>query len=106
MKGVVVVDDHAMSNWVQQDQAVLSMLVASLSKEVLYLTLGHATSHSLLKEIENAFVSVTRAHSLGLFTQLQELCQGDCDTPDLNHGLYPANSLFRGVNLINWARVF
>lgn len=58
------------------------MIVALITEEVLYLALGHSTSLSLWKEIDTAFGSVTRARSLGLRTQLQELCQGGTTTTE------------------------
>nr|GMD66010.1 uncharacterized protein LOC109153500 [Ipomoea batatas] len=58
-------EDPAVAAWVPQDQVVLSMLVASLSEEVLYLALGHTTSRSLLQEIETAFGPRRRVSGYG-----------------------------------------
>lgn len=45
--------------WIQQDQAILSMVVASFSDEVMYIALGLSTSRMLSKAIENALGSDT-----------------------------------------------
>ncbi|XP_019155026.1 PREDICTED: uncharacterized protein LOC109151881 [Ipomoea nil] len=71
------VDRTAVLVWEQQDQAILSMLVASLSEEVMYLAVGQATSRQVWLSIEGAFGSSTRARALGLLSQLQGLRQGD-----------------------------
>ncbi|XP_019197858.1 PREDICTED: uncharacterized protein LOC109191678 [Ipomoea nil] len=63
--------------WVQQDQSILSMLISSMSEEVLYLAIGHSTSRAVWSAIETALGSSSSARSLSLLTQLQSLQQGD-----------------------------
>ncbi|XP_019189249.1 PREDICTED: uncharacterized protein LOC109183638 [Ipomoea nil] len=50
--GVISVDNSAVLVWEQQDQAILSMLVASLSEEVMYLIVGYSTSRQVWQAIE------------------------------------------------------
>ncbi|XP_019156913.1 PREDICTED: uncharacterized protein LOC109153500 [Ipomoea nil] len=71
---------HAL--WIQQDQSILSMLFSSLAEEVLYLAIGHSTSRSLWTAVETALGSSSRARSLSLLTQLQNLRQGDSSPSD------------------------
>ncbi|XP_019179907.1 PREDICTED: uncharacterized protein LOC109175113 [Ipomoea nil] len=63
--------------WIQQDQSILSMLISSMTEEVLYLAIGHSTSRAVWVAVETASGSVSRSLSLSLLSQLQGLQQGD-----------------------------
>ncbi|XP_019173915.1 PREDICTED: uncharacterized protein LOC109169487 [Ipomoea nil] len=63
--------------WVQQDQSILSMLILSLAEEVMYLAIGHTTSKFVWVAVETALGSFSRARSLSLLSQLQNLRQED-----------------------------
>nr|GMD60572.1 uncharacterized protein LOC109153445 [Ipomoea batatas] len=63
--------------WMQQDQSILSMLVASLSEEVMYLAVGRTTAREVWCSIEAALGSSTRARCLNPLAQFQSLRQGD-----------------------------
>ncbi|XP_019172912.1 PREDICTED: uncharacterized protein LOC109168353 [Ipomoea nil] len=65
------------AQWIQQDQSILSMIILSLAEEVLYLAIGHSTSRAVWLAVETALGSASRARSLSLLTQLQNLRQGD-----------------------------
>ncbi|CAH9135790.1 unnamed protein product, partial [Cuscuta epithymum] len=69
--------DPTYSTWVTQDQSILSMLISSLSEEIMPLAIGHSTARDVWVAIERALASQTRARSLSLLTQFQSLRQGD-----------------------------
>lgn len=58
----------------------LSILISSMSNEVMYVVAWHAMSHALWQTIKHAFSSTSMAHSLSLLSQLQSLRQGDSTT--------------------------
>lgn len=62
--------------WIQQDQAILSMIISSLSEEVMHLAVGRGTSKAVWNSIERALASSSRARALNLLSQLQGLRQG------------------------------
>ncbi|XP_019160064.1 PREDICTED: uncharacterized protein LOC109156680 [Ipomoea nil] len=68
--------------WMRQDQALLSMLVSSLSDEVMPIAVGRRTSHALWKAIVQTLSSSSRARALNLLGQLQGLDQGDSSVAD------------------------
>ena len=70
------------ATWVRQDQAVLSMLISSLSPEVMHLAVGCPTSQALWQSLEQALASSTRAHTLHLLSQFQTIQQGDSSIAD------------------------
>lgn len=55
----------------------MSILIASLSEEVLYLIVGLSSSREVCHAVEGAFGSATLARALSLLSQLQALRQGD-----------------------------
>ncbi|XP_019157724.1 PREDICTED: uncharacterized protein LOC109154371 [Ipomoea nil] len=63
--------------WEQQDQSILSLLISSMSDEVLYLAVGRSTSHEVWTSVTAALDSLTRASCLNLLAQFQSLRQGD-----------------------------
>ncbi|XP_019173872.1 PREDICTED: uncharacterized protein LOC109169444 [Ipomoea nil] len=67
----------AHGQWIQQDQSILSLLISSLSEEVMYLAVGKTTSRDFWTLIETALASSTRARCLNLLGRLQALRQGD-----------------------------
>ena len=50
--------------WVQYDQVILSMLIASLSKPILAQVLGYSTSRALWLSLECMFTSQSRAREM------------------------------------------
>ena len=50
--------------WVQYDQVILSMLIASLSKPILAQVLGYSTSRALWLSLERMFTSQSRAREM------------------------------------------
>ncbi|XP_019156860.1 PREDICTED: uncharacterized protein LOC109153445 [Ipomoea nil] len=63
--------------WVQQDQAIFSLLISSLADEVMYLAVGRNTSREVWLSVTAALGSSTRARCLNLIAQFQSLRQGD-----------------------------
>ncbi|XP_019159223.1 PREDICTED: uncharacterized protein LOC109155949 [Ipomoea nil] len=63
--------------WIQQDQYILSLLISSLSDEVMYLAVGRDTSRAVWTSVTSALGSSTRARCLNLLAKFQSLCQGD-----------------------------
>lgn len=72
----------AYTPWFRQDQSVLSMLILSLSPEVLHLAIGCPTSRSLWTAIEQALASTSQARVLHLLGQLHSIQQGDSSIAD------------------------
>jgi hypothetical protein len=68
--------------WMRQDQALLSMLVSSLSDEVMPIAVGRRTSRALWEAIIQTLSSSSRARALNLLGQLQGLDQGDSSVAD------------------------
>ncbi|XP_019154326.1 PREDICTED: uncharacterized protein LOC109150804 [Ipomoea nil] len=62
---------------IQQDQSILSLLISSLSDEVMYLAVDRTTSREVWQSITAALGSSTRARCLNLLAQFQSLRQGD-----------------------------
>ncbi|XP_019179223.1 PREDICTED: uncharacterized protein LOC109174441 [Ipomoea nil] len=56
--------------WVRQYQAFLSMLMSSLSDEVMPLAIGHHTSRAVWTAVTSALASSSRSRSLNLLGQL------------------------------------
>ncbi|XP_019157587.1 PREDICTED: uncharacterized protein LOC109154202 [Ipomoea nil] len=63
--------------WVKQDQALLSLLISSLSDEVMHLAVGKTTSRAVWESIGAALGSSTRARCLSLLGQFHSLRQGN-----------------------------
>lgn len=63
--------------WIQQDQSILSLLISSLSDEVIYLDVGRNTSRDILLSITTTLDSSTCARCLNLLGQFQSLYQGN-----------------------------
>lgn len=57
--------------WVQQDQAILSMIISSMYEEVMHLAIGQ--TRGVWQSIEKALASSSRTCSLNLLSQLQSL---------------------------------
>ncbi|XP_019178802.1 PREDICTED: uncharacterized protein LOC109173934 [Ipomoea nil] len=55
-------ENPAYGVWVQQDASILSLLISSLSEEVMYLALGQATSLGVWMAAETALGSATQFH--------------------------------------------
>ncbi|XP_019152193.1 PREDICTED: uncharacterized protein LOC109148906 [Ipomoea nil] len=63
--------------WVKQDQSLLSLLISSLSDEVMYLAVGKTTSREVWESIGTAPGCSTRARCLSLLGQFHALWQGN-----------------------------
>lgn len=61
---------------------MLSMLIYSLSPEVMHLAIGCATSKALWSDVEQALASTSHTRILHLLGQLQSLQQGDSSITD------------------------
>ncbi|XP_019155725.1 PREDICTED: uncharacterized protein LOC109152480 [Ipomoea nil] len=72
----------AFSVWTQQDQSILSLLISSLSEEVMYLAVGRSTAREVWCSIETALGSSTRIRCLNLLGQFQALRQGEMSTAE------------------------
>ncbi|XP_019160486.1 PREDICTED: uncharacterized protein LOC109157061 [Ipomoea nil] len=68
--------------WVRQDQALLSMLMSSLSDEVMPLTIGHRTNRAIWTAVVGALASFSRSRGLNLLGQLKTLDQGNMSAAD------------------------
>ncbi|XP_019184415.1 PREDICTED: uncharacterized protein LOC109179374 [Ipomoea nil] len=68
--------------WVKQDQTLLSLLISSLSDEVMHLAVGQTTSKVVWDSINTALASSTRAKCLGLLGQFHALRQGGSNTAE------------------------
>ncbi|XP_019167805.1 PREDICTED: uncharacterized protein LOC109163511 [Ipomoea nil] len=71
------IPNPAYAFWIQQDQAILSLLVSSLADEVMYLAVGRNTSREVWLSVTAALGSSTSARCLNLIAQFQSLRQGD-----------------------------
>ncbi|XP_019173252.1 PREDICTED: uncharacterized protein LOC109168725 [Ipomoea nil] len=76
------VSSAARSAWLRQDKVVLSLLISSLSDEMMHLAIGKTSSRHLWVAIEQVLGSTTRARALRLVGELQGLRQGDASIPD------------------------
>jgi len=63
--------------WKQQDQLILSVLLSSLSMEVLHLIVGCQSSYSAWRTLEHALASTSNSRIIQLHGSLQDLRQGD-----------------------------
>ncbi|XP_019161865.1 PREDICTED: uncharacterized protein LOC109158410 [Ipomoea nil] len=62
--------------WIQQDQAILSTIVSSLSDKVMHLAVGKETSREVWEAIAATYASSTPARCLSLLGLFQTLRQG------------------------------
>lgn len=63
--------------WIQQDQAILSAVVSSMTVEVLGMVLFASTSREAWTTLESSFASQSTARSMQIRTQLGALRKGD-----------------------------
>ncbi|XP_019158229.1 PREDICTED: chromatin target of PRMT1 protein-like [Ipomoea nil] len=68
--------------WRRQDKAVLSLLISSLSDEMLPLAVGQPTSCKLWLAIEQELGSAMRSRAVRLLSELQRLSQGASSVSD------------------------
>ncbi|XP_019177891.1 PREDICTED: uncharacterized protein LOC109173090 [Ipomoea nil] len=68
--------------WIEQDASILSLLISSISEEVMYLTLGQTTSREVWLATETALGSSSQVRCLNLMGQFQSLRQGDASTQE------------------------
>ncbi|XP_019181953.1 PREDICTED: uncharacterized protein LOC109177099 [Ipomoea nil] len=80
--GVSTTENPAYATWVQQDASILSLLISSLSKEVMYLALGQTTARGVWTAAETALGSSTQVRYLNLLGQIQSLRQSDSSTSE------------------------
>ncbi|XP_019155032.1 PREDICTED: uncharacterized protein LOC109151886 [Ipomoea nil] len=75
-------ENPAYAAWVQQDASILSLLISSLSEEVMYLALRQTTARGVWTVAETALGSSTQVRCLNLLGQIQSLRQGDSSTSE------------------------
>lgn len=63
--------------WTQQDQTIMSMLISSLTEDVLPLIVGTTTSREVWNVLEQALVSPSNTRILNLHFRLQNLFQNE-----------------------------
>jgi len=63
--------------WKQEDQLILSVLLSSLSIEVLHLVVGSQSSCSAWGTLKRALASTSNSRIMQLHSSLQDLRQGD-----------------------------
>ncbi|XP_019190237.1 PREDICTED: uncharacterized protein LOC109184667 [Ipomoea nil] len=81
-EGVLPLPNPAYHPWVRQDHTLFSMLMSSMSDEVMSLAIGHHTSRALWTAFTSALASTFRSRSSNLFGQLQTLKQGAASVTD------------------------
>ncbi|GAA0167911.1 transmembrane signal receptor [Lithospermum erythrorhizon] len=69
--------EAAFSVWYQRDQLVMSILISSLSEEVMAIPIGHTTARGIWLAIETSLASHSLSRSLQLQAALHELRQND-----------------------------
>ncbi|XP_019171106.1 PREDICTED: uncharacterized protein LOC109166673 [Ipomoea nil] len=74
--------NSAYEAWIEQDISILSLLISSISEEVMYLTLGQTTSRAVWLAAETALGSSSQVCCLNLMGKFQSLRQGDSSTPE------------------------
>ena len=63
--------------WKQQDQLILSVLLSSLSMDVLHLVVDYQTSSCVWYTLEKALASPSNSYTMQLHGSFQDLQQGD-----------------------------
>ncbi|XP_019156451.1 PREDICTED: uncharacterized protein LOC109153120 [Ipomoea nil] len=76
------VPNPAYRAWIKQEQTLLSLLISSLSDEVMHFAVGQSTSKAVWDSINTALASSTRARCLGLLGQFHALRQGGSSTTE------------------------
>ncbi|XP_019179275.1 PREDICTED: uncharacterized protein LOC109174496 [Ipomoea nil] len=71
------IPNPAFKAWIKQDQSIMSLLISSLSDEVMHLAVGRSTSKEVWESITSALGSSTRARCLSLLGQFHFLRQGN-----------------------------
>ena len=64
-------------HWKQQDQLILSVLLSSLSVDVLHLVVDCSTSHCVWHTLEKTFATPSNSRIMQLHGSFQDLRQGD-----------------------------
>ncbi|XP_019161390.1 PREDICTED: uncharacterized protein LOC109158026 [Ipomoea nil] len=80
--GALLAPNPEHATWFWHDQTLMSMLISSLSEEVMQLAVGRRTSREDWESIEQSLASASCARSLNLLGQLQYLTQGDSTVVD------------------------
>ncbi|XP_019172647.1 PREDICTED: uncharacterized protein LOC109168048 [Ipomoea nil] len=75
--GSTTAPNPAYTTWIQQDQSILSLIISSLSDEVMHPTVGKNTAREVWPSITSALDSSMRARCLSLLGQFQTLRQGN-----------------------------
>nr|XP_016453895.1 PREDICTED: uncharacterized protein LOC107778192 [Nicotiana tabacum] len=75
----------AYSQWIQQGQMILSLLISSLSEETLPIAIGLNTSKAVWDALEAALSSSSNTRILNLHMQLQNLKQDDLTVTQYLH---------------------
>ncbi|XP_019191193.1 PREDICTED: uncharacterized protein LOC109185693 [Ipomoea nil] len=72
----------ASEQWRRQDKVILSLLISSLSDEMMHMAVGRSTPRALWLAIEQELGSATRSRALRLLGELQALSQGESSVSD------------------------
>ena len=66
----------AYSQWIRQDNLILSILMTSLSEPILAQVVTYTTSKAVWNDLDETFSSRSRAHILKIHTQLATTTKG------------------------------
>ncbi|KAF3645800.1 putative polygalacturonase-like [Capsicum annuum] len=73
----IIVPNPFYSQWIQQDQVILSLLISSLSKEVSLIVIGLSIAKEVWEALKAALSSTLNTQILNLHVQLQNMKQDD-----------------------------
>jgi len=75
--GLTIATDLEMIQWFQQDQLILSMLMATISNDLLPQVLGFHTAQELWNALGQTFASTVRARMMSLQYELATAKKGN-----------------------------
>lgn len=79
---LVTLPNPAYGVWMQQCQALMSMIISSLSEEVMHNVFARRRLKEVWDSVEHALASSPCARTLNLLRQLQALRQSDSSVAD------------------------
>jgi hypothetical protein len=86
-RSITISTDPETAQWFRQDQLILSMLMSTISEELLPQVLGCCTAQELWNAIERTFMSASRANTMTLHYQLATAKKGSSSIIDYFHRL-------------------
>ena len=84
---IIISTDPETVQWFRQDQLILSMLMSTISEELLPQVLGCRTAQELWNAVERTFTSASRANTMTLHYQLATAKKGNSSIVDYFHRL-------------------